>query len=146
VEQIMSQPYSGFFEYRRERYDFDTAIASWDGRDLYAYASGDSVLVYFCGIPFGPVGDFSELAGQTYSGGGHEAVFSEGIIRFFGKGYGVNGDAEIRCVAANFDKRLVSIEFELEIALASGRSRPARGGIRCILGDIPELPEMGVDE
>jgi len=142
----MAEAYAGFFEYRRERYDFDTAIAQWDGRRLDAYASGDCALVYFCGIPFGPVDEFAELNGQTFCGDGGETVFSEGLVRFFEKNYRVEGNAEIRCVAANPEKRIVSLEFEFKIALSSRPSRRARGGMRCVLGDIPALPDQSLDE
>ena len=142
----MNQSYVGFFEYRKERYEFEEGIAEWDGHTLSAYASSSDVTVYFPGIPFGQVSTLDELNGKVYRGHGGETVFSEGVIRFFDKGYGVSGDAEIECVAANAEKGVVALEFRFEMGLANARTRSVRGGMRCVLGKIPHALEIGVDD
>lgn len=142
----MSNQYFGFFEYRKERYDFDSAVANWDGRSLDAYAASSDIIVYFCGIPFGAVEDFGQLKGKLYRGHGGETVYSEGVVRFFEKNYEVKGEPFIECISANLQQGLIALEFEFEIALANSKSRKARGGMRCTLGEIPRVPDIGVDE
>lgn len=142
----MSNQYFGFFEYRKERYDFDFAIAKWDGDRLDAYASSSDIIVYFCGIPFCRVEHIGQLKGKVYRGDGGETVYSEGVVRFFEKNYAVKGEPFIECISANLEQGLVALEFEFEIALSNAKSRKVRGGMRCGLGEIPPIPPIGIDD